>query len=318
LKSRKILKLIFKLVVIIASYSFIVYKILNYEELNTILLQIKSFDLLKILLLILTLVLMMINWNIEALKWRLLIKKLENISIIIAVKAVFTGITLAIFTPNRIGELGGRIILLSSKNRKSGIFATAVGSYSQVIITIFTGLISFCLFIIFFPEKFYFQNIPNILILVFFLFLVSAVLFFYLNLSFFTRWLEKIPFINKYRDHFLFINKYRRRVLLKVLLYSMLRYVVFVTQYFILLKWAGVEITFIEGIVSIGMTYFFMLFIPIITIAEPGIRGSVALLVFGIFSGDVVGIVSASILLWIINLAIPAIIGSFVLYRTKI
>jgi hypothetical protein len=309
---------IFKIVVIAASYIFIVNKIINYKELNNVWLQIKGFDFIKILLLLLTLILMIVNWNIEALKWKLLVKKLENISFIRAVRAVFTGITMAIFTPNRIGELGGRILLLSSKNRKSGILATAIGSFSQVIITIFTGLVSFCLFIVYYPEKSFFQNIPNIFILVFTLILISAVLYFYFNLSLFTGWFEKTRFIKKYRDNFLFINQYENNILLKALLYSMIRYFVFLTQYLILLKLTGVEINLVEGIISVGIMYFFMLFIPIITFAEPGIRGSVAILVFGIFSGEVVGIISASILLWIINLAIPAIMGSFVLSRTKI
>ena len=54
---------------------------------------------------------MFLNWLVEALKWRYMISKIENISIMTAYRAVLTGITVSTFTPNRIGEYGGRVFV---------------------------------------------------------------------------------------------------------------------------------------------------------------------------------------------------------------
>jgi hypothetical protein len=65
------------------------------------------------------------------------------------------------------------------------------------------------------------------------------------------------------------------------------------------------------------LVFFFITITPTIALAEIGVRGSVALLVFGLFSNNVVGILSSIFILWIINLIIPAIIGSFFIFSLK-
>ena len=55
---------------------------------------------------------MFLNWFLESLKWRFLISKIEKISINRSIRAIFSGITISTFTPNRIGEYGGRVFCL--------------------------------------------------------------------------------------------------------------------------------------------------------------------------------------------------------------
>jgi uncharacterized membrane protein YbhN (UPF0104 family) len=54
--------------------------------------------------------LMLVNWLTEALKWKYVTRELSNISNWQAIEAVFCGLTWAVFTPNRIGEYGGRVM----------------------------------------------------------------------------------------------------------------------------------------------------------------------------------------------------------------
>ncbi|MGI4806204.1 MAG: hypothetical protein ACRYFL_15665, partial [Janthinobacterium lividum] len=71
-------------------------------------------------------VLMLINWLLEAVKWQYLTKLLEKMSLWKAIEGVFCGLTMAIITPNRIGEYGGRILYLPPRKRIHGIFSMAV------------------------------------------------------------------------------------------------------------------------------------------------------------------------------------------------
>ena len=74
--------------------------------------------------------LMFVNWLFEAIKWKYMIAKIENISILRSLQAVFSGITVSTFTPNRIGEYGGRVFCLEKGYRIKAVFITILCSMS--------------------------------------------------------------------------------------------------------------------------------------------------------------------------------------------
>ena len=57
--------------------------------------------------------------------------------------------------------------------------------------------------------------------------------------------------------------------------------------------------------------------IPTIAITEISVRGSVAVSLFGLISFNTIGILSAALALWIINLVLPALIGTFFVFSLK-
>ena len=63
-----------------------------------------------------TLVLMFVNWGVESLKWQFLMNKVERISFLKAYEAIFSGISVSIFTPNRMGEWFGRVFIMKKAN----------------------------------------------------------------------------------------------------------------------------------------------------------------------------------------------------------
>lgn len=315
---KKISKKIIKLTIIIASYGFIIIKLYHYNENSNIVEQFYKFTYYKFFIFIIVLLLMIVNWSIESVKWRLLVSRLEKISFLTSFKAVLSGVTVSIFTPNRVGEFGGRIFVLENKNRISGIFATIVGGLSQLIITIVAGIISLILLFALFPEKVFSIKYNNN-ILVFLLLIISVlIIYFYLNINKYSKYIIKLPYIKRFKKYIDILASYNKSELAKVLFISFVRYLVFVIQFYLLLYVFDVNINIIPAFISIGLIFLTMSAIPTVTLVEIGIRGSVALFFLGMFSGQVVGIVSTSIVLWIINLAIPALVGSFVFYKIKI
>ena len=89
---------------------------------------------------ILVVLLMFINWGLEARKWQVAIRRIQHISFFTAFQAVFSGTTLAFFTPNRMGEYFGRIWYIDKGKRIQAISLTIVCSISQLLITLSGGI----------------------------------------------------------------------------------------------------------------------------------------------------------------------------------
>ena len=265
-------------------------------------------------LIFIVVLMMFINWMLESLKWKFMIRKIEAISFFTSLRAIFSGITVSSFTPNRIGEYGGRVFCLEKSDRIQAIFITILCSMAQLLTTIIFG--SFAFFILheqFLEDQYFIIEISRFSLLVLFVLNILFVLA-YFNIAFLIKFLWKFSFFNFLRQYINVISLFNFKDLLVTFLYSVFRYLVFSIQFLILLHVFSVDILLYNAILSAMLVFFFITLTPTITIAEIGVRGSMALLVFLKFSTNVIGILSSTFLLWIINLIIPAIIGSFFIF----
>ena len=129
-------------------------------------------------------------------------------------------------------------------------------------------------------------------------------------------------FKEKTKDYFEIFSLYNKKELLNILILSFVRYFLYTFQ-FVLLIWAfKIPLNYFNAMIPISLTYLLMMIVPFITITEIAVRGSVSIIVFenwlimnNINSSLGMMIFSASSLLWIFNIAIPAVIGLFLTYR---
>ena len=92
------------------------------------------------------LLLVPVNWGLEARKWQVLIKPVETIRFFSAFKAVLSGLAFSMNTPNRIGEYGGRVLYIHEGHRWKAFSLTVIGSFSRLIITLLMGLGDCCFY----------------------------------------------------------------------------------------------------------------------------------------------------------------------------
>lgn len=309
---KKYLSIIIKIVIVFFSFYFIYHQLVenkSFEELDISVL-IDTVKKNKVYL-VGVILMMFLNWLVEALKWRYMISKIENISIMTAYRAIFTGITVSTFTPNRIGEYGGRVFCLEKGDRIKAVFITVLCSMSQLLVTILYGSISlFILFDEILIDK-TFLSVSLLILLNLFL------LFSYFNISHIVNFLGKFKLINSFKKYLEVLVMYNYKDLIIAFIYSNTRYFIFSLQFIILLHVFGINISFMDAILSVMLIFFFITITPTITIAEIGVRGSVAIFVLGLFSSNDIAILSSTTLLWLINLIIPAIIGSFFIFSLK-
>ena len=309
---KKYLSIIIKIVIVFFSFYFIYHQLVenkSFEELDiSVLLDTVKKN--KVYL-VGVISMMFLNWLVEALKWRYMISKIENISIMTAYRAIFTGITVSTFTPNRIGEYGGRVFCLEQGDRIKAVFITVLCSMSQLLVTILYGSISlFILFDEILIDK-TFLSVSLLILLNLFL------LFSYFNISHIVNFLGKFKLIKSFKKYLEVLVMYNYKDLIIAFIYSNTRYFIFSLQFIILLHVFGINISFMDAVLSVMLIFFFITITPTITIAEIGVRGSVAIFVLGLFSSNDIAILSSTTLLWLINLIIPAIIGSFFIFSLK-
>jgi hypothetical protein len=79
---------------------------------------------------------------------------------------------------------------------------------------------------------------------------------FYFRIGWLVKWIDKIPAIKKYIWLINELEKADTTLLLRLLSISMLRYLVFSTQYFLLFRFFGVEVNWWQGFWAIAIVFF--------------------------------------------------------------
>ncbi|MEW6469297.1 MAG: lysylphosphatidylglycerol synthase domain-containing protein [Bacteroidota bacterium] len=264
----------------------------------------------------LVLVLMPLNWSLEALKWRMLVARLEPLSFFRALQGVWCGLSVSIFTPNRVGEFSGRIFLLEKADRIRAALLTFAGNAAQVFVTLGMAALSFVLWRLFGLELpahdesayYYSQGVLNgvsltgLLSFIFALSLAALVLLFRGRIT---------------NRHALVIRSISAPEWRKLIWLSLARYMVFLLQFYLLLRLFDVDVRFGAALILIPLVFFLITVIPTFALTEIGVRGSAALFLFSLVSDNESGILAASLLLWMINLALPALAGLFLIFRLK-
>ncbi len=271
---------------------------------------------------ILVVLLLGVNFGVEAFKWKVLVSSVQKVSFWKAIKATLSGHALVFNSINRFGESAARSLYLDEGYRLKGMAISMIGSMSLILVNLVMGLLGM-LYMRFFilDATHHFEELS-----MFWLTGLMSVLSFgtillglmYYKLSWLIRLLEKIPLVARYRFVVENMEKLHWRFLTKILLLSMLRYLVFIVQYVLLMQVfeAGTGITDTAALVAVMLLV--LSIVPSITLAELGIRGKVSLQLFGLLSTNFLGIIATTGSIWIINLIVPAVAGSVFLLGIRV
>ncbi|WP_175634866.1 lysylphosphatidylglycerol synthase domain-containing protein [Pedobacter ghigonis] len=312
-KNKKILSLLIKAAIVLFAFWFIYHKLVANKNLSDFGTLLKDIDQLEITAVIgLVVLLMFVNWLLEAAKWKYLMSHIEAISFYRAIESVFCGLTMAIFTPNRLGEYGGRVFFLSPKRRIVGVVAMSVGSIGQLVLTNVFGAIAACFFI--------YRVIPIdrvLFIAVVFLAVFFCLFFivFYFNIKWLNGILLSFKFTRKYKKFYSILGRYRRRELLRIIGYCMARYLVFSSQYFILFIWLIPGLHYADIVMMTCLLFLVQSALPSLDLFDVGIRSVTAVELFKHVTDQHVAVIACTASIWLINIIIPAILGAYFVFK---
>lgn len=252
------------------------------------------------------LILLPVNFFFEVFKWQLILRKVEKISLKRAAASVFSGLGLGIFTPNHIGEYGGRILYLKEENRVKGLLVNFMSSFSQMMITILFGSIAYLVYAAHYMKE---NELLNTLLLYLAIVANLLLLYFFFNLSRFSSYLSGFKLFSRFSKYTSVFASYHWPDLLPVYLLAMLRYFIFSLQYLLLLNYFVPDLPAVLSAMMISLVFFVQSVLPGFTFTEPGVRGAVASYFLGQLSANTIGIIASAFSIWLINIILPSLIG---------
>jgi len=312
-KYKGIFSNVLKVVIVLFAFWFIYKKLTSNTNLKDFRYVLSGIPLVQTICVIsLVFFLMLVNWGLEAVKWKRLIWQVEQLTLWRAIESVFCGLTWAVFTPNRIGEYGGRVFFLSPKRRVIGIVAMAVGNIGQMVLTNVFGAISLCLFIYRFVHLDYRLNYAVMALAAMF---CLFFLIFFFNIQWLNGLLLSMRFTRKYKKFYSILGRYQKKELLKILLLCLSRYVVFSTQYFIMFYWLVPDIHYLDIMMMVCILFFVQSTLPSLDLFDIGVRSVTASYFFSFVTKQDVAVIACTASIWLINIIIPAILGSYFVFK---
>ena len=256
---------------------------------------------------LLALALVPLNWGLEAWKWHRLARHLEPVTFGRSLRAVLVGLTLGFATPNRVGDYAGRILELKSR-RVSALGAVFLGRYCQLVATVLAGVAGLLYFLL----KFYLPGYPaaGVGAAASALGLSGLVLVPLYRSRLLLAALGVWRPLRRFRPALAIMPTYPARALHAVLALAGLRYGVFCGQFLLLLAAYGVATPLGPGLAAVAGTFLLKSLVPSLNaLADVGVRELSATHLFGLLGQPALPVLSASLSLWVINIALPSAAG---------
>lgn len=303
-------KRILNILLIIAAYGYLGYKLATYDNYAGLLAQFRQADVWQWMCIIGCFLLFPVNRFFEAWKWKFLVRHIEPMNFLEAQRQVYYGTIAGFVTPYKLGEYPGRALLF----RHTGthwLTATClglIGGYAMTMVIVVLGL----------PAAFYRLTPDSSMLWSIALTIIGAVLA-VLALPALMRRLQSRPWKSE-QSRLLVENMAQLTIhdVLVLLGISLMRYCCFLLQLLLSLLFCGVKLDAVTMAMTMPLYYLMITVTPNVPAAEIAVRGAWAVALFEPFGADLsAAAVIASLLLWTINTICPLIVGSLVRKESK-
>jgi len=303
-KIKQLLVLIAKIVIVVGAFYFIYNQLMNNDQIDwndfkQIVVEKQSFTTIALLL-----VLTFCNRFFEILKWQNLIQLVKKITVWQATQQVLSAITVAIFTPNGIGEYAGKALYYDKKDSGRVIFLNLICNGIQMVLSISIGMVG----LLYLNAHYKIIGWGKI-------FIGFCLLSLIIGMVMFTK---KIT-VKGYSMQMLFqkINEIPKAIHRKNIFLAVCRYLCFSHQYFILYRMFDVEVPYLLLMSAITSVYLLSSSLPTFQIFDFAVKGSVAVFMLGIIGVNDWIVVFITTIIWLLNIVLPVSIGSIFVFKYK-
>ena len=248
-----------------------------------------------------------VNWALDASRWSVLVSNFQPVSRSAAIKQTLAAHVASFITPAKTGEYGAKALYFSRPHRKKIVVLNFLGNMYQMLATLVFGTVGFGLVCYVFKPTYFIWYVLIVLAGIGVCFLIPR------NLSR-LRWSIKGHSWQRVRDYVLDIPKSIR---IKAKIFSFIKYAVFSHQFYFLLVILDVPLNYPIAMGLIASMYLLSSLVPVMQFFDVVVRGGVAVLLFGWAQVPPSVIVIVTTTMWLFNVVLPLIPGSYFLMRFK-
>jgi hypothetical protein len=244
--------------------------------------------------------LMVVNWGLETWKWRILSQDVAKAGFGQQFKAVLAGMAISTLIPNRMAEYIGRVWFVPKTHRWKAGGRSVVGGLMQMSITLWMGLMA-AVVLTETDELNPHLELDSMLMWCGFITLTLLALALVVSFSF--RWI-KSKFQWKWLGYFEGVSPQKINA---IWMLSLARYLVFSLQFLLVYRALVPEKGLFDDFPELAAMFLGQSIIPIPAVLDWTARFEMA----QVFSGSECesAAATASLVLWLVNLMIPALVG---------
>lgn len=264
--------------------------------------------------LITMLLLVPVNWALESKKWQQLVQKVIPVSFTDAFRGTLTGLAVGVAAPAQLGDTLGRIAALRSDKRLEAIGAALVSNGIQFYVSLLGGALGW----LHLSDSLPFPDATKSMIssgLIALLMLGLLIAAFRKRLI---PWNPERQLLKKLHSYLRIIGTYTSQDLLLATAYGTARYLVFLSQFVLALSFFNFTLSIPTLSSCVALIFLAKTVIPAINVlGDLGLREFTALFVFRQYNLPPEEIITATFMVWIINVMGPILIGIFLIWKYK-
>ncbi|GAB2538117.1 lysylphosphatidylglycerol synthase domain-containing protein [Spirosoma aerophilum] len=256
-----------------------------------------------------------VNWGLEALKWQILLWRVNPIPFWAAYKGVLAGVSLGFALPAQLGDTAGRVMSLE-RNRAGAIGASLMSGGMQFYVAIIFGTLAWLYHLMEVPER---KTQSGMLLLGVLLGLSLAGVLLGATRQRVISFLASRSFGKRVSQYIRVAGEYTDREISLALGAAAVRYLIFSGQFYIAMQVVGLDIPPVRAFAGIGLVFLAKTITPAFNLlSDLGVREAASLWVFSPYGVEVSVVLTATLLLWFANVLTPVLVGLIWVYKLKL
>lgn len=250
--------------------------------------------------------LMPLNWALEAKKWQLLLYKIHKTNFADSYKSVLLGATLGNLSPLMIGDFVGRLLGIPKNSKTKALSALLLSNGMQMFVLIVFAKMGY-------EILFYSTDAVETTANIFLRHLLTGLIV--IGVLFFSKSIN-LPRIQSVKFLYL-LNRYSKNAIISLFIWAFVRHLVFTLQFVVLLITFDIELPFYLLIGLVNIVFLFKtLGATLGMFGDIVSRQLTAAYFFGLYGVIIEPVLAAATMLWIINIFVPMFIGAFFVFST--
>ncbi|GAA4449498.1 hypothetical protein GCM10023189_08940 [Nibrella saemangeumensis] len=256
-----------------------------------------------------------VNWALEALKWKILIRRVEAVSLTEAYQGVLAGLSLGFALPAQVGDTAGRVLSLRSGRRAEGLGASLVSGGMQFYVALLFGTAAWLHQLLTVPAR---DTTAGRLLFG----LLTSMLLAGLGLVQVRRRLQPAdnprPWLRQLTTYLQVAGQYTSAEFIRALLVASLRYLTFSLQFYMALRLYGIALPVDDMAAGIGLVFLAKTITPAFNLlSDLGVREAASLWVFAPYGVVAPLLLTATLTLWLVNVLLPVLVGLVWVWRLR-